>query len=108
MRSKERFVSLVQCYKICVPILRIIQDGFYQIAGIKSNSLYFVFDVIVIQHLKDLDRTKITAFKKSLIELKDKRIIISRMIRDLFLKELQIGDDIPVRIAQNVILTFDA
>ena len=66
--------------------LRVFKDGLHQVAGIKSDGLLLVVNVIVILDRTDFDEAEIATLKISVLKVENKRELLGRMVRDLLLE----------------------
>ena len=78
--------SHVQSYEISFVALCVFKDGLHQVAGIKSNGLLLVVDVVVILDCTDFNGAEITAIKICVLELENKWEILGGMVGNLLLE----------------------
>ena len=84
-RRKGRENFSTQSNEISFVALRVFKDGLHQVAGIKSNGLLLVVDVVVILYCTDFNGAEITAIKICVLKLENEREIIGRMVGNLLL-----------------------
>lgn len=82
-------LSRVQGDEVGFVALCVFKDGLHQVAGIKSDGLLLVMDVVVILDRTDFDEAEIAAIKICVLELENKWEILGRMIRNLLLEFFQ-------------------
>ena len=97
----------MQSNEVCLVALCVFKNGLHQVAGIKSDGLLLVVNVVVILDCTDFDGAEIAAIKICVLELENKRKILGGMVRNLLLEFFQGCDLSPLLVPQNVILPLD-
>jgi len=102
-RRKGRENFSTQSNEISFVALRVFKDSLHQVAGIKSDGLLLVLDVVVKLDCTDFDRTEIATIKICILELEDKREILGKMVWNLLLEFFQGCDFSTLIVQQNIV-----